>query len=262
MIKKLTEIHKGQLMDYLAEEKEMNLFFIGDIENHGFNTEFQELWGDFSESEELSGVLLRYHDGFLTYSKGIFDVKGFTEIIKSFNYKILSSKREVLLQYKPYFDDLKKRDTYFAKLDHSEKLDTECNKEYTKKTYVDDLEKLRDLMMNIAEFRITPKVDRMIKNYEDRTSRGYHVKDTEGNIVASAETTAENSMSAMVMAVCTDASHRGKGYATQVVSKLCSELLGEGKTLCLFYDNPKAGEIYKRLGFVDIGIWSMWSHKK
>lgn len=41
------------------------------------------------------------------------------------------------------------------------------------------------------------------------------------------------------------------------MTKLCHELLAEGKMLCLFYDNPEAGSIYKRLGFEDIGKWMM-----
>jgi len=34
-------------------------------------------------------------------------------------------------------------------------------------------------------------------------------------------------------------------------------VLQEGKVLCLFYDNPEAGKIYKRLGYVDIGKWAV-----
>ena len=35
------------------------------------------------------------------------------------------------------------------------------------------------------------------------------------------------------------------------------DLLKEGKSLCLFYDNPKAGSIYHRLGFENIDRWTM-----
>jgi hypothetical protein len=34
-------------------------------------------------------------------------------------------------------------------------------------------------------------------------------------------------------------------------------VLDEGKTLCLFYNTPEEGRIYKRLGFKDIGMWTM-----
>jgi hypothetical protein len=41
------------------------------------------------------------------------------------------------------------------------------------------------------------------------------------------------------------------------LSSLCRDLLGEGKTLCLFYDNPRAGSVYHRLGFETIDQWLM-----
>ncbi len=45
------------------------------------------------------------------------------------------------------------------------------------------------------------------------------------------------------------------------LSKLCSDLLKRNKTLCLFYDNPKAGRVYRRIGFKEIGIWTMLVEK-
>lgn len=44
--------------------------------------------------------------------------------------------------------------------------------------------------------------------------------------------------------------------------KLCDQLLKEEKELCLFYDNPEAGNIYRRIGFEDIGLWMLYSYEK
>jgi predicted GNAT family acetyltransferase len=81
-------------------------------------------------------------------------------------------------------------------------------------------------------------------------------------MVSTASTTAENSLSAMVVGVATLLEYKKKGYATQCMVKLCQQLLQEGKELCLFYDNPAAGAIYKRIGFQDIGFWMMYSFNK
>ncbi|MNN97268.1 FR47-like protein [compost metagenome] len=66
----------------------------------------------------------------------------------------------------------------------------------------------------------------------------------------------------MLVAVATHPDYRGQGLATRVVAKLCTDLLAEGKSLCLFYNNPQAGLIYKKLGFSDIGSWTMMYMKK
>ena len=80
----------------------------------------------------------------------------------------------------------------------------------------------------------------------------------EGRIIACAGTTAENSQSAMVVGVATAPGHRGLGLASRLVSRLCALHQMEGRDfLCLFYDNPSAGVIYRRLGFTDVGTWVM-----
>ncbi len=50
---------------------------------------------------------------------------------------------------------------------------------------------------------------------------------------------------------------RNRGYASAALTRLCAELLAQGKQPCLFYDNPAAGVIYRRLGFEDIGPWNL-----
>ena len=42
------------------------------------------------------------------------------------------------------------------------------------------------------------------------------------------------------------------------ITKMIQDFTKEGRTLCLFYNNPAAGRIYKRLGFKDIGMWTMY----
>jgi predicted GNAT family acetyltransferase len=59
----------------------------------------------------------------------------------------------------------------------------------------------------------------------------------------------------MVVSVMTRPGYRGRGYATACVSRLCADLLREGKRVCLLYNNPAAARIYRRLGFGDIGDW-------
>ena len=79
-----------------------------------------------------------------------------------------------------------------------------------------------------------------------------------GRMVCTAKTSADNSQSAMVVAVATDKSARGRGYASNVVSALCRASFARGKQfLCLFYDNPVAGRIYHRIGFETIGRYAM-----
>jgi len=81
-------------------------------------------------------------------------------------------------------------------------------------------------------------------------------------VVSSASSAAENSRSAMIIGVCTAKEYRDQGFATKCMVHLCRRLLEEGKVVCLFYDNPAAGRIYKRFGFHDISRWAMANRGK
>ena len=44
MLIKANEEHRFKIMDYCKAEPSKNLFIMGDIENFGFNSDFQDVW--------------------------------------------------------------------------------------------------------------------------------------------------------------------------------------------------------------------------
>lgn len=263
MIRKLYQEDNEMVMDYLIEEKAMNLFIIGDIENFGYDSDFQELWGDFDDEGNIKGVLLRYYHSYVVYSKGDFDVNGFEEVInKDKGFEIISGKRDVLKEFQGIMEFKKKKELYFAEVKNSELLDKDIDISKIRRAKLGDTDKICDLMEIIEEFDTTPSSRKSFKKtIETKTGRTYFIE-KDDKAIACASTTAENSTSAMVVGVCTHPQYRQQGLATKCLIALCRDILGEGRTLCLFYDNPAAGKIYKRLGFNDIGMWSMYSAKK
>lgn len=258
MIKKLNKNDQQRMLELVKKEKELNLFIIGDVENYGFDKDFLEYWGYENEEGMLVAILMRFYEFFIVYADEDFDVEGFKNIMEEKNYQGLSGSKKIVDKFDKHLNVSKKREMYFAKLESKDKLYKGELLNNIEKTKVEDVKLIKELFDKIEEFDTVSTLDRMKKKYIDKTGRGYHIKLNESIAISNAETSAENSMSAMVIGVCTHPEHGKKGYATAVVSKLCDELLREGKTACLFYDNPKAGNIYKRIGFEDIGIWSMW----
>lgn len=48
------------------------------------------------------------------------------------------------------------------------------------------------------------------------------------------------------------------GLASRLVASLCTQCLGTGMhTLCLFFDNPLAGAIYRKIGFQESGSYML-----
>lgn len=259
MIRLLNERDNEIVINYLLYEKEINLFILGDIKNYGFSTDFQKVWGEFDDLGNLKGVLLKYYDSFIFYSKDNFDIEGFSDIIKKNKCKIFSGKSSILSKFENNLNFKDKREMFFCKLDNLDKIENFKCKNIVKKITLDDVDNIVNLFFSIDEFTNINR-ESIIRKYKDNSGRGYCIY-KDNVLVSMAQTTAENKYSAMIVGVATHKNYRKNGYATDCMVTLCKELLKENKTLCLFYDNPKAGRIYKRIGFEDIGLWSMFELK-
>lgn len=255
MILKLNSNYDSTLMKYLKEENEINLFIIGDIENYGYDKDFQEIWGEINDKGFLIAVLLKFHSNLIFYSRDNFDLNGFYNVMRQIDFKSLSGEKTIIEPFQNLFKFTEKKDMYFCKLDNSLNLENKSLSTEIKRLNLAEVEKIIKLHKKIDEFDNFP-IEIVKRHFE--SGRTYYIeKDKE--VVSIAQTTAENSISAMVIGVCTHPEYRKKGYASACVSYICNDLLKENKTLCLFYDNPRAGNMYKKLGFIDIGTWTCYN---
>lgn len=262
MIRRLSQNDHEQCFALLKLQPAENLFLIGDIEAFGYEQEFQKVWGEFNEKGELIAVLLRYEENFIPYAVSEFNAQAFAEIMDhESSYSMLSGLKEITEQIEPYIKKKRlkrKRQLYYAKctelcLETTQDIDTSN----VLQAVPDDSEELVTLLSAIPEFSESQTtVETKRRGLEKGVSRSFFIKE-DGKMVSTASTTAENTLSAMVVGVATLENYKKKGYASQCMVKLCKQLLAENKELCLFYDNPAAGAIYKRIGFKDIGLWMM-----
>jgi len=264
MIRKLTELDHEKVMALTLPQASINLFIIGDIEMYGYAADFQELWGDFDGHDNLRGILLRYYDSFVVYGKEGYSAQMFVDVIeKHEKHDVISGEQEILKTIEPLLSgNYTNKTTYFAEcrqetLNLSENEALRARVEHAKP---EDARQIAELTCSIEEFDVVKNVDeqveRMVKTIEDQAGRYYFIKE-DGKIVSTVASVAENSKSAMLVGVCTAPAYRMKGYTTAIMSTILQDLLTEKESVCLFYDSPAAGSIYKRSGFIDIGMWTM-----
>lgn len=265
MIRRLHSEDHEICMNFLKKEPAKNLFIIGDIEIYGYDKEFQKLWGEFSKSGDLVAILLKYEENYIPYAEGDFNALGFAQIILADpDFTILSGLSNITEKIVPYLNrDLKEnKQLYYTKCTSVNSQASLIDTSNVKKAIPSDVPRIVETLNSIPEFSHTTfTVERKLRELEDGVSRTFFIEQ-DSKIISIASTAAENSMSAMVVGVATLEDHKKKGYATHCMVKLCTELLQEGKELCLFYENPLAGVIYKRIGFEDIDRWSMYLYKK
>ncbi len=259
MIRKLTASDRGTVLDFLAREPAYNVFTIGDIENFGFDADFQEVWGDWDGAGNPRSLILRYHANYIVYSPDEeFDVEPVCDLLRADPGQwMISGKGAVMDRLGPELGLTGIRRHTLAVLDDDASLPASFSAFDVEWISIDDFDEVIALRETIREFQSLPGSTAALRHNLESGAGRTNVVRLNGKVVASASSAAENSRSAMIIGVCTEARHRRKGLASACVADLCRTLLAEGKAACLFYENPHAARIYKRLGFKDLGRWTM-----
>lgn len=148
-------------------EPNINIFIIGDIETHGFESDFQDVWvqttqdillknGDETALNPLTGIVLRYHDNFIIYSEkndmDFLEVLDFLQIqSKTHQVNIISGKKSVVEPiYLALGKDYSKREMSFCALKDASKLLSDTSK--TQIATISDAREIAETYGQIAEF--------------------------------------------------------------------------------------------------------------
>lgn len=261
-IKKLTNADRARVFDYIREEPEMNLFIFGDVENFGLEGDTVEV----SVREGPAGwdfLLLRYMESYILSSRRTdYDARAAAEFLSRRPVNIISGESGRLEKLLPYLPGRHGQRTYMARLSRVKNPPAPPEGFPLRRLTPDNAADLVGLYGQIEEFRATyaGREEKAVAELKVNLSAGGRCWGAFQNerLIAAASSSAENSVSAMVVGVATLPGFRRRGLAGSLVGKLCHDLFREGKQfLCLFYDNPMAGSIYRRIGFQEIGQYMM-----
>lgn len=260
----LHEQDREEILCYVGQEPEMNLFFIGDIESFGVENETVNIYLH-EERDRWDFLILRFHQYYLLYSRyEDYNAQEAIEFFKGQRPDCISGKTVLLEKIAPAFPQWTIQSTYMSRCDRVEDSLSGSDELVIRRLEKEDVAEVIDLLSDIREFSRTYKkvereehIRRMVEEM-DQGGKAAVGGFLGGRLIATASTSAENSESAMVVGVATAIDCRGKGYASAVVSALCRDCFERGKKyLCLFYDNPVAGRIYNRIGFQELGEYGM-----
>lgn len=263
-----TEEDREDILAYIGKEPEMNLFFYGDIEEFGVSSPEMRLYvfGDWDS------LVMDFHGYFNVYSqRDEFDALSVVSFLEGQKAVYGINGKEDVIKKIGFFTPLEMRITHLCALHKVNDAFLRPLEDGTviKKLSVDDLGEVSTLLGTIEEFRPSYRdadgLSRQKKIMEESLEHGTLLYGAvkAGRIVSTAGTTAASAMSAMVTNVATEKNERGNGYASFVVTALCKASLEEGKKfLCLGFNNPKAGSIYHKMGFSEVGNYILSSPAK
>lgn len=263
MIRLLTEIDRTAALALFARAPHFNLYLWGNLETLGFDHDFCEFWGDIDETVtpgRLRAVLNRYMTGWTIYGETDTDWAGLGKVVDS------HPAGATRLQDNPGGIDsfLPALTCYQGQQIKREELMVLEPRAFCPVTAPPGVTVRRGVMADLPA---------LVELYADagdmaRTSAGVArpLQDTrlwlaeqEGKILSAALTNAEIPQMAMIGGVFTLPAARGCGLSQAVCSALCAELITQGKQPALYWINPTAGAVYRKLGFQPIGYWrAVW----
>lgn len=261
MLIKAREINRNDILNYCLDERIINTFIIGDIENFGFSKDFQDVWVDIKDNE-IQGVLLRYHTMLIIYSKMLnMDFSVVQPIIENYSIEIISGKSSVIDKVYPNLKGkYNRKNNNLSQIKNIDGL-----KDLTEKIQVateDDAMEIAQTYGEIQEFKdlysrdLNNRYNQIYNRISSGEGKHIFIKDEEG-IVAHGNTTAENSFSGMIGGVFTRKNMRYRGYGSQIVSYLVRDLMVRNKEVALFYSDEKEGAFFRKLGFEDMESWTV-----
>jgi predicted GNAT family acetyltransferase len=259
MIRKLMESDRNSLLEYLNSEESLNIFFHANIKFYGhLHDGSLTLYGEFDEFSNYLSVLLLVSEAALFYSKNRQFNKEWLEILDNHKFSYISGVEHTIDKIIPYFKEYRVQLSFFAEASKLNEKYEKTNYNIVNVTTEEQCEKLYDLLKSMDEFvyRTKNKKD-FIKNRMKALEMGssYYIEEN-GKVISTATVSAETNNTALVMMVGTDVEYRNRGLASILIKHLMHEYIEvKQKSLCLFYDNPKAGKIYNRVGFKNVHKW-------
>ncbi len=252
-IRRLLPADEPELLSVLRRDPRNNLFLIGNLLSMGMAAPDLDYWGTFDD-DHLTGVLMRYRANWALYDAGgaDFALMAATMDAHPAGVRHVTGEYDLtgrLLQHVRAYHAYEDIRSHFAVLDAVADL---AGVGPSRRATEADVPALVVLYANAEELsRDEASVRRVLAHGR------IFVAEEDGIAVSAALTNAETPEMAMIGGVFTPPDMRNRGYATACMNALCRDLLRDGIQSCLFYDNPQAGSIYRRLGFREIGTWRL-----
>jgi len=253
---KLKESERSRLLSYLLTEPEINMFFIGVIENHCIDSDEVAVYAEENKHrDDWNIVILKYYDNFILYSRDdAFQINEVVEFLKDDIVDSINGKANVIRQIAPFFPHMKVEEKTMLRLENLKETPYELGKVKVRLLTPKDAGMIIDLYAQNIEYESNYQSNR--EKYIDERRNNLAGEGIavgliyKNKLISVAEISADNDMTGLIVGIATHPKYYGRGYATQAISALCSEAFKRGKKhICIFHDNPQVKRLLMNIGF-------------
>lgn len=232
-------------------------FLVNDILDHNYHGESFYVYGEY-ENGQLVSILLNNFNNVTYYSREDRDITVYKDILSQLRFSKLSGPSSLMRKFLPFVEVQEDTLSYMGVV--REVTGRKNHSDLTIKAIStkEELGMYYDLLKSAEEYSLLPDKEQYVaaewERIEKKDGRTCYLC-VDNVMVSACSTTKESRNSAIVIGVVTHPEHRNRGYASEVVNSLFQSLLNEGKYPYLFYSNPAARNVYKKLGMTEVCEW-------
>lgn len=260
MIRKCTDDMLGELMEYLKQDAVYHTFLLADIENFGFDKDFQTVCADVDE-REIRGVYLKFYGNLIVAGGEDGLDEGFLrDWFKEWKPDVVMGRDDLVEQIHRLLPDYDMAVKNLYLLEHGAGLLPGLSD--VRKGIPGDEDKIHAFLAEIPEIRALYTSKQMIA---DRLASGdgtHLYLERDGSLIAHVNSAAKSPYTVMIGGTAVREEERGKNTAAYLVSMLCREILESGKKPCCFCDREEEHNLFVHLGFRKAGLWGTLTRRQ
>jgi len=115
-----------------------------------------------------------------------------------------------------------------------------------------ELEEYKGMLKGVLSF-----TEGQMRDVENGRQRSYGL--FRGNKCVSCATLRIGKRSCILTGVGTLPEYQNQGFASELVAKVCYETAVRGHKIYLFYLDPVAGHVYRKVGFRELAVWTVYN---
>jgi hypothetical protein len=257
----MIESEREAILEFLYMEPEINLYLIEEVYHFDECNKHQEIYVE-TINDDYFTIVSRNWSNVIYYAVDPAFNEAWISVLKSFDFLFISAKTHLIELIHPYFPAMEEDRMIFMR---STTFTPDKNIDYNDVEILETKEEaaeVYDLLLSVEELYTVHQKSRkeyieyLYYNSGENGTTVYVRKN--GRIVATASAVFETKKSAMIVSVATHKDSRKQGHGRKVMHYLMDYYVNQKKkTLCLYYDDPRAEKLYLNLGFIDIYKWSM-----
>lgn len=250
-----TDKDKARIFEYIGNDFKNCLYAYADLKKYSINEPFINVWLDLGEDDSIRGFIFSYHTGIHLFSKDLnFDFDAVVDKVKTLKPTMINGRIDILEKLLPFFPEYEHEFGHVFR--HTWKnFNIKENIEPAKES---DFHQMAELLCSDygtgASYTVERLEQQLLERYKDGFGR-YYILRKDNQIAALANTGAEVEDFAVITYVIVDEHFRRRGFASEITSYLCRELIEEGKEVYLVCYEDRAKTMYENIGFQICSDW-------